>query len=37
MTRVNHQGTEIVLAYNRLPFYSFHNKGLTLMRTGDGE
>ncbi|MFC1610049.1 ATP-binding protein [Myxococcota bacterium] len=37
MTRVGHQGSEIVLAYSRRPVFSFHNKGLTLLRTSDRE
>lgn len=32
-TRVEHQGTEIVLAYSCSPMYGFYNRGLTLAQT----
>jgi hypothetical protein len=37
MTVVEHQGTEIVLAYTRRPNYGFYNRGLTLLSTADAE
>lgn len=33
LTRVKHQGTEIVLAYHPRPGYGFYNRGLTLAFT----
>lgn len=37
MTRVMHQGTEIVLSYTRKPLYGFYNRGLTLAYSEIGE
>ncbi len=37
LTRVTHQGTEIVLAYHNAPEYGFYNRGLTLAYTREGE
>lgn len=37
VTRVVHQGTEIVLAYTPEPLYGFYNRGLTLAFTRHGE
>ncbi len=37
MTRVEHQGTEIVLAYTDRPGYGFFNRGLTLASSDIGE
>ncbi len=36
-TRVEHQGTEIALAYSDEPTYGFFNNGLTLAETSDVE
>ena len=36
-TTVEHQGTEIAVAYNREPFYGFYNRGLTLAFSRSGE
>ena len=37
LQRVEHQGTEIVLAYNKRPIYGFYNRGLTLALSDIGE
>lgn len=37
LTRVEHQGTEIVMAFNPRPIYGFYNRGLTLALTDVGE
>ncbi|AWV88134.1 histidine kinase/DNA gyrase B/HSP90-like ATPase [Bradymonas sediminis] len=37
VTRVEHQGTEIVCAYQRRPSYGFYNAGLTLAYSQIGE
>ncbi|MFP4599253.1 MAG: ATP-binding protein [Persicimonas sp.] len=37
MVRDEHQGTEIVAAYNHEPVYGFYNRGLTLALTGVGD
>lgn len=37
LTRVEHQGTEIVAAYNHRPAYGFYNRGLTLAHTRAGD
>ena len=36
-TTVEHQGTEIAVAYNKEPFYGFYNRGLTLAFSRSGE
>ena len=37
LTSVEHQGTQIVVAYSHEPSYGFYNRGLTLARTTVGE
>lgn len=37
VTRVSHQGTEIVMAFQTQPTYGFYNAGLTLAYTRAGE
>ncbi len=37
LQKVEHQGTEIVLAYSERPIYGFYNRGLTLALTDIGE
>lgn len=37
VTSVEHQGTQIVVAYHHEPSYGFYNRGLTLARTTIGE
>ena len=37
VTRVRHQGTEIVAAYSDEPIYGFYNRGLTLALTSAGD
>jgi hypothetical protein len=37
LTRVEHQGTEIVAAYTHRPVYGFYNRGLTLALTRAGD
>jgi hypothetical protein len=37
LTRVEHQGTEIVAAYTHEPVYGFYNRGLTLALTRAGD
>lgn len=37
LTRVEHQGTEIVAAYHHRPVYGFYNRGLTLALTRAGD
>ena len=37
LTRVEHQGTEIVLAYDDTPAYGFYNRGLALARSKVGD